>query len=285
MARWLVKTSGYITLAIDPWTRLVNFPASKNVYWLNMGIILFFRLSILSGCQRCRARHSVTEFNPLFPTCEGHGSWGASMAIFTVFMTVEGHSLTQIVRELGVSEPYARIWMSRARFIMAMDAEKRQAEIVFGQLVKDDGQETVAFIEADETCVFSWREAGDEQLGTEDTWHWYVYLGFLQRGSTEKFWVKPMALRQSRKEPRIPQLSKREFLVALDEAGFGPTTRCVLFTDSAPVFSSTGHVGIIEHHQVNHSEKEWSRSVEVLVDGKQRPSLCHTRQLIGLGAL
>ena len=74
-------------------------------------------------------------------------------------MTVEGHSLTQIVRELGVSEPYARIWMSRARFIMAMDAEKRQAEIVFGQLVKDDGQETVAFIEADETCVFSWREA------------------------------------------------------------------------------------------------------------------------------
>ena len=85
-------------------------------------------------CLRCRSRHSVTTFNPLFPSQEGHGSWGASMAVFTYFMTVEGYTLTHIARELDVSEGYVRLWMARARYIMALDAERRQKEIVFGNL-------------------------------------------------------------------------------------------------------------------------------------------------------
>ena len=89
--------------------------------------------------------------------------------------------------------------------------------------------------EFDETCVFSWREAGDPAAGVPDVWHWYVYLGILERGAL-KFWMKPMKLWQSKGEPRIPQLSKEEFLPALDEAKFSPATRAVLFTDAAPVF-------------------------------------------------
>ena len=108
----------------------------KNVYLLNMGA------NVCLVRMPNRARHSVIE-TLSFRTVRATEA-GACQAIFTVFMTVEveGHSLTQIVRELGVSEPYTRIWTSRTRFIMAMDAEKRQAEIVFGQLVTN----AVAFI-------------------------------------------------------------------------------------------------------------------------------------------
>ena len=167
--------------------------------------------TVFYRCLWCRTKASVTARNAFLPDQEGHGSWGPSMAVLVVFMTVEGYRLTDIVRELNVSEPYARLWMSRARFVLAMDAEKRQKDTCFGQL--DDG--ALAFIECDETCVFSWREAGDPAAGVPDVWRWYVYSGILERG-TLKFWMKPMKLRQSKGEPRIPQLSKEEFLQALD---------------------------------------------------------------------
>ena len=143
----------------------------------------------------------------------------------------------------SVSEPYARIWMSRASFI------------------KDDGQET--FREADETCVFSWREGGDEQFGTE---HMY------------KFWIKPMAFRQNIGQGRESlSLARGSLLLHWMKQGL----------DQLPDASSSqtvhrfsiGHVGTFEHHQVNHSEKELSRSLDVLVDGTQRPSLCHTQTI------
>ena len=168
------------------------------------------------------------------------------------------------------------MWVARARYVMARDAERRQEQIVFGQLP----EQTSAFIEADETCVFSWKVPGAEDSGEADRWHWVVYLGFVQRGSTDKLWIKEMKLRCSVGEPRIPQLGKAEYVAALEEAGFCSKTRAVLFTDSAPTFMSTGHQGIVDHHAVNHSEKEWSRSVEALHKPNQlRPALAHTQTI------
>ena len=42
-------------------------------------------------------RHSVTDGNPLFPSCEGALKLGCLNGNLHVLMTVEGHSLTQIV--------------------------------------------------------------------------------------------------------------------------------------------------------------------------------------------
>ena len=44
------------------------------------------------------------------------------------------YSLTQICRELSVSEPWARRWRTRARSIWSMHAEELQKAITFGQL-------------------------------------------------------------------------------------------------------------------------------------------------------
>ena len=107
----------------------------------------------ISGCLKCRVRHSVTGNNPLFPTDNlqpgGHGSYSPSFVIFVMHMVVMDCSLTHICRELGVSEPWARMWAARTRFIMAMSAEWLQQNIVFGQLEN----ESPAYIELDESCA------------------------------------------------------------------------------------------------------------------------------------
>ena len=139
---------------------------------------------------------------------------------------------------------------------------------------------TSAFVECDETCVFSWKVSGDCEQNVPDKFYWYVYLGILQRGSPGKFFIKPMPLRQSVGEARIPQLTKEEYIRALNDAGFSSDTRAVMFTDSAPTFVSTGHPGIVDAKHVNHSEQEWSRSVEVLHKPDQlRPALAHTQTI------
>ena len=121
---------------------------------------------------------------------------------------------------------------------------------------------------------FSWKEEGDPPK-----WHWYVLFGICQRGNHKSLWLKPMPLRTSRGEARIPQISKTEYLQALDEAGFCAKSNCVAMTDAAPTFASTGHPGIVQHFSVNHSEKEFSRAVEVVYKGEIRPAICHTQTI------
>ena len=75
-----------------------------------------------------------------------------------------------------------------------MHAEELQKAITFGQL-------------PDGAPAFMWRwtkraspvgAAGGE---AEDTWTWYVWLGFVQRGDPSSLWLKPMSLRTSKGEP------------------------------------------------------------------------------------
>ena len=58
----------------------------------------------------------------------------------------------------------------------------------------------------------------------------------------------------------------------MDEV-FDPETRAILRTDSAGAYTEK-HVGVCEHHSVNHSEREWARSTTFLAypDNQERRS-------------
>eukprot|EP00969_Alexandrium_andersonii_P089655 3958791-Alexandrium_andersonii.AAC.1 len=56
-----------------------------------------------------------------------------------------------------------------------------------------------------------------------------------------------------------------------------------MMSDSAPAFLHTSHPGVVDRHIVNHSEKEWSRSVSMLANATtraQEPGTAGT-QLLG----
>ena len=126
------------------------------------------------------------------------------------------------------------------------------------------GRKTVD-IEADETCFKSWSESKEDPETGENTtmFYWYVWFGFKERGTVSKLWLKPMGIRCSHNAPTVP-LTRESYLKVLEEAGFCAETRAVMMTDSALVFVNTGHVGVQDAHQVNHSVHEFARSVEVI---------------------
>eukprot|EP00438_Fugacium_kawagutii_P032704 Skav204478 [mRNA] locus=scaffold5533:162641:166985:- [translate_table: standard] len=201
---------------------------------------------------------------------------------FVFRYTALGFTLTQICTELGLSEPAVRKYMHRARWVMAYDALFRQGNITFGQA---SGDRTVD-IEADETCFKSWRESFTDPntAETKTKYYWYVWFGFKERGTVSKMWLKSMGVRCSHDAPTVPQLSREDYLACLNEAGFCETTRAVMMTDSAPTFVNTGHIGVVDAHQVNHSEHEFARSVEVLANVKTRetrPGMASTNMLDG----
>ena len=81
---------------------------------------------------------------------------------------------------------------------------------------------------------------------------------------------------------KIPQISKKDYLKRLAEAGFNSDIRAVMHTDATPTFVGTGHLGIVDHHSVNHSANEFVRSVEVLANvetRKMRPGSCSTNMI------
>ena len=102
-------------------------------------------------CLRCRTRHSVVYGNTFFPSISGGHYPPQQLGLFPCRVCGEGCSsssrasarygawvyrctalkvsLTQICLELGVAEPTARGYMSRARQLMAMDEERRQGEM------------------------------------------------------------------------------------------------------------------------------------------------------------
>ena len=172
-----------------------------------------------------------------------------------------------------------RLYMRRARYVMALDAIHRQSEITFGNM----GDLTVD-IEADETCFKSWSESYEDEETKEmkRKYFWYIWFGLKQRGSVNKLWLKSMGVRCSHQAPTVPQLSREEYLTCLQEANFGPQTNAVMLTDAAPTFVNTGHVGVVDAHQVNHSAKEFARSIEALANVKSRevrPAMASTNML------
>ena len=117
-----------------------------------------------------------------------------------------------------MSEPYARAWAQRARVIMAVDAERRQSQIIFGRLP----YQTSPFIGCVVTCVFSWKESDEETV----TYQWFVNFGIVERGS-HKLWLKRMPLRTSLNERRIRRCQDA-YRTAVDKADFDSRTRALI---------------------------------------------------------
>ena len=219
-------------------------------------------------CDWCGTRVGATHGHPMFESI-GHGGYGPSYQIMAWHKAVYGHSLTDIVLDLGVSEGTAREWMHQAMSIMAEDALLRQTKIVFGGL----GGSLTCHIEADESAFFHWREYG-HHVGEPDvpTHFWYVWVGIRQRGDPTKLWLAEVGVTKSEREARVPPLSHDFWKRCLCQA-FTPETRAVLMTDSAGAYADVPHEGIVDKHSVNHQEHEYTRSVSVLHDTVTRDEI------------
>jgi ribosomal protein L32 len=220
-------------------------------------------------CMSCRCRIPVTRGVPLF-----EGATWPSLALLAYWNCVEGVDMTACVRQLKVSEELVRRWYHTARVIMAEDALKRQESIVFGR----PGSETTD-IEADESSFFSWSEIDPETK--ERVYRWYVWLGVVERGNLASLWLSPVGITTSRGEPRMPPLKNDKWLAVCNQI-FRDDTKAVLMTDSAGAYREVQHPGIVEKHKVNHSEHEYSRSVDILRDistGHRRPGMAGTQFL------
>ena len=123
------------------------------------------------------------------------------------------------------------------------------------------------------TCCGSWSEKYiDAATGPERRkFFWYIWLGLKQRGTVRTLWLRDMGGRTSHDKPVPPQLTNDDFISSLNAAGFNEKTRAVLMTDSAPAFVACGHPGVVDTRNVNHSEGEFARSIEV-VPGKCGPA-------------
>ena len=77
------------------------------------------------------------------------------------------------------------------------------------------------------------------------------------------------------REPQEPEEPRQQ-------GHFSDTANVVLMTDSAAAYKNVVRAGIVQKHRVNHSEHEYSRSVDVLRDtatGERRPGMAGTQFL------
>ena len=101
----------------------------------------------------------------------------------------------------GVKEGAAHRLYAVARRIMCWDAVRRQTQIKFGG---GPGGATTE-LEADEHVFFHWKEEvaveSTEGVDTSMLKHWrhfwYVWIGVIQRGAPEKFWLQSMGITSS----------------------------------------------------------------------------------------
>jgi hypothetical protein len=154
---------------------------------------------------------------------------------------IKGFTMTQVTRVLSCHENVAQEWMAAARRVMAHAAVQIQRRYVFGQR-----SDTLTIdVEADETVFAKWKEVRE---GQPTRYFWWVWLGIQVRGVPESLFLRDCGVRTSLADAkgvaRPPQISVKEWLAALDEAGFCAETRAVLMTDAAPTFVHTGHPGI-----------------------------------------
>jgi len=131
---------------------------------------------------------------------------------------------------------------------------------------------TTVVLEADEAEFGHWsvEEVVDGKI--QLVWYWYIWIGVLQRANPDKFWIKALELKTSKETAKMPKLKHEDWAKVCNYL-FNKDTKAVLMTDSASAYAAVGHVGIVDKHTVNHSEKEYARSIEFLANTLTRQKL------------
>jgi len=170
-------------------------------------------------------------------------------AVLAFWNCAHGISSSHTALQLGVSDKTVTKYYRRAMEVMSWDIIRKQNELQFGCL---DGGLT-ADVEADESSFGHWQDG--------EVHYWYPWIGIAQRGST-KLWLRPIGITESHGEARVPPLDTETWHQTARTV-FSPSSGVVLMTDGAQAYKDIGVPGIVHHESVNHSEKEFARSVSV----------------------
>lgn len=160
---------------------------------------------------------------------------------------------------------------------MGAAAVQTQSGVKFGQ--RPLGATTI--LEADESRMFSWTEEIDEGGVSIRRHFYYVWVGVLERGDRNKFWLVPVGITHSDGEGRLPPLTN-EFWRWCCEQLFNEDTRAILMSDSAHAYASVVHPGIVQKFSVNHFLKEWSKPCTItanVLTGEQVASRVHSQTI------
>jgi hypothetical protein len=123
--------------------------------------------------------------------------------------------------------------------------------------------------------------------GDEPSKHYFfVVLGIRQRGDMEKIWLRficsdpalPMGITASTGEKRVPPISQ-DFWLSFTKDAFLSDANIILHTDSAATYASCTPEGVVQQFSVNHTEKEFARSISCLKDvatGESRAGMAGT---------
>jgi len=212
--------------------------------------------SVFYRCQHCRKRCHVAEGSKLFDGLRGGKGCGVTTATLAFFNCCNGVSLTSTCCQLRINEKTCAKYYERAMQIMSSDIIAKQGDMVFGQLP----DRMTADVEADESSFSHWSDGKDH--------FWYPWIGVVQRGSTTKLWIQPLGITQSTGEPRVPPLGEDAW-EKVCQSVFTASSGVNLMTDGAQAYRNPKHPGVVRHEWVNHSAKEFARSVDVpkFIDG------------------
>jgi len=209
--------------------------------------------SVFYRCVRCRAR-----FHPAFQNGLLEENNLTTLQAKAFWMAVEGAPLTFAIRLLNaVGENVVRRWYAQARAVMAEAAIHMQGQIVWGAT----GGFTTE-VEADESCFYKYSTVDPETH--VKTYHWVTFLGVVKRKAPKTLWLRALPVTTSVGEPRVPPLEK-EVWAETARGLFSAGDNIVLHTDSAAAYSQKV-AGVVEHHSVNHQQREWARSTTVLAN-------------------
>ena len=159
-------------------------------YNVNDGPLDIQMRTLYHRCQKCRAYTTVDTDNPLFAKTGGNRA-SPTDTLLIMNAAVNGVPQTTCVIQTMLSEKVVGDIYRLVRRIKAYDAVKRQGAIRFGRRARGDTTE----LEADAHVFFSWRQPGAH--GQPDILFYYVWLGVLQRGALEHFWLHPVGVTQA----------------------------------------------------------------------------------------
>ena len=188
---------------------------------------------------------------------------GVSLMTMAFWNCVVGISLSHTCQQLDLNEKTVGEWFSIARRVMASDALERQSKIRFGQ----NGTKTIV-VEADETQIFHWSEVLEEGGVQFRRHYYYVWLGVVARGDLSTLYLTPVGLTISDGEKgAVPPLKESMWAEVCSQL-FNADTRAILCTDSAWAYVNynppTG--AFVQKFHVNHTDHEYTKSVEALTD-------------------
>lgn len=218
--------------------------------------------TVFHRCGNCRVRVRLNHGSRLFGNTGG-GNKGVSYMTMAFWNCVVGISLSHTCQQLDLNEKTVGEWYRLARRIMAADALERQSKIRFGRRGT-----TTTVIEADETQLFHWSEEVSEQGVSFRRHWWYVWLGVIERGDLTKLYLTPVGLTKSDGEKgAVPPLPMECWQRVCDEL-FDASTNAILCTDSCLTYKNYDPPSgaFVQKFQVNHSEHEYTRSEEMIVD-------------------